>query len=382
MTQQTIGRVRVEKDVVTRIRRSLKGKGNLNVQVDQQVSPDDILGTCTITSGFRVLNLASLLSVKGREVSKYLTRKIGERIYKGELLAAKSGNWLFDGKKIVTAPSDGVLDFLNEESGELKMTFLPKKEELPAGVYGIVEQVDKDKGIVTIRTQVTKIYGVLGSGRFRDGILHILGKRDDLISKSVILPKYNDYILVGGSVFYKDAISECISVGVSGIIAGGINAKDYQGIAGGRIIFPKKLDNDVGVSLVITEGFGSLPIADDIFDILADFEGRFILADGNKSQIFLPSFSSSSLAQVKNTQLPPVGLYLNFNDTNQDQITELKLGSKVRIIGNSYLSEQGKVIAIDESETLLPSGVQTILITVETKRRKIKIPVANCEIIL
>ncbi|MBI4038648.1 hypothetical protein HY384_01680 [Candidatus Daviesbacteria bacterium] len=382
MTQIISARLRVEKDLVTRIRRSLKGKGEIKVQVGQQVSPEEIIGSSIVPSGFRILNLSSLLNVGANRAGKYLIKRLGERIYKGELLAYK-GSWFFGGKKIVIAPTDGVLDFLNEENGELKMTFLPKKVDLPSGVYGIVEDVDVERGVVLIRTQVSKIYGVCGSGRSRDGILHILNKKDDLISKSAILPKYAEHILVGGSIFYKEAISEAISVGVGGIIAGGINAADYRGMVGGRIIFPKIFDNDIGITVVVLEGFGSIPPGDDIFTFFSDYEGKFMIVDGNKAQILLPSFSSSSLTKVKNTELPPIrseGLILDVGPDNQ--ILELKVGLKIRIIGSTYLSEQGTIVAIDDANTLLPSGIKTTLVTIETKRRKLKVPVANCEVIL
>ena len=51
--------VRVEKDVIVRIHRNLRGKGSLNVAKNQQVSPSDILGTAQLSSGFRILGLES-----------------------------------------------------------------------------------------------------------------------------------------------------------------------------------------------------------------------------------------------------------------------------------------------------------------------------------
>lgn len=373
-------RARVEKDVIARISRVLRGKGQLKVSVGQQVSPEEIIGTSQISSGFRTLNLSQLLSVPPPEVEKYLTRKLGQRIYKDELLAYKKGR-LFGKATVVTAPSDGILDFFNNKTGELKMTFLPKKAVYPSGVYGIVEDVDNQRGEVVIRTQVSRIHGLFGSGRTRDGTLHILGKKDDLVSKSAIFPKYDEHILVGGSLFFKDAISNSISCGVNGLITGGINAKDYRGMAGGRLIFPKKLDNDIGISIVVCEGFGSIPLGLDIFEILSQYEGKFVSVDGNKAQILLPSFESSSIKKVKNTILPklPDEVILDVYAVSRD--LDLKVGSKVRIVGNSYLGEQGKLIAIDQSETLLSSGIKTYLATVQTARRKIQVPVANCEII-
>lgn len=373
-------RLRVEKDVVTRVMRVLRGKGDISATSGQQVAPEDILGSATVSAGFRSLSLSSILSVPPQDVEKFLVRKIGQRIYKNELLALKEGSF-FGGKKTVTSPTDGVIDFLNNNTGELKIAFLPRKVDLPAGVYGIIESADSQKGQVVIRTQASRIHGMFGSGRFRDGILHILGKKEDLISKTVIESKFDQYILVGGSMFFKDAISAAISNGINGLITGGINAKDYKGMAGGRLLFPKKLYNDIGVSVVVCEGFGSVPIGEDIFSLLAQYEGKFVFIDGNKALISLPSYSSASLTKVKNTILPEAIGGLEDTD-NTKGVADLSLGLKVRVIGNSYFGEQGKILAIDESLCLLPSGVKDYLATVETARRKIQVPVANLEVML
>lgn len=375
MNRNITYRKRVEKDLVTLITRVLKGKGTFSVKEGQEVSPEEIIGEASISSGFRTVNLAHLLGISPQETEKYLVGKLSSRIFKGELLAFKKGG-LFGGKKIITAPTDGILDFFNKETGEVRITLLPKKSKLPAGVYGVVEKVDKEKGQVTIKTQVSRMHGMFGSGHSRDGILHILSKKDDLITKSEIQTGYDGYILAGGSLFYKETISAAISSGVSGIITGGIEASDYRSMAGGRLIFPKKLDTDMGISVVVCEGFGSIPLGDDIFESLSEYEGKFIFIDGNKGVISLPSFHSSSLAKVKGTKLPAT------ETAETETITaELKIGQKVRIIGNSYPGEQGKLVSIDQAQTLLPSGLRTFLVAVETNRRKLQVPVANLEVI-
>lgn len=382
MKHVSLVRLRVEKDVVTRVKRALRGKGQFRVKAGQEVWPDEIIGSAEVSSGFRTLNLSELLDVSPKDVEKYLKRKIGQRIYRGELLAFRK-EWLFAGKKVITAPTDGVLDFLNIQTGKLRISLFPKKTDLPAGVYGVVEIVDQERGQVIIRTQVSRIHGMFGSGRSRDGSLHILGKKDDLISKANLDASYDGQVLVGGSLVFKDAIPIAISAGTSGIITGGIDAEDYRGMAGGRLVFPRKLDNDIGISIVVCEGFGSVPIGDDIFEILFEYEGKFVFIDGNKALINLPSFSSSSLIKVKNTKLPQMQTdNLTEGSDYTKTVSELEAGMKVRIIGNSYLGEQGRIMAIDNVPTLMPSKIKAYLATVETKRRKIQVPVANLEIIM
>lgn len=373
-------RLRIENDVITRISRNLKGKGQLNVLLGQEVSPPDILGSCQISAGFRTINLATLLSVSPKDVSKYLKRAIGQKIYKDELLAFRQAG-LLHGKKVVTAPTDGIVDFLNSDTGELKMTFLPKKVDLPAAVFGVVEKVDSAHGQVVLRTQVTKVFGVFGTGRGRDGILEVLGSREDLIRQSMISPKYSEHILFGGSLIYKEAITAAISAAISGIITGGINAQDFSGMAGGRIVFPKKLDNDIGISMVICEGFGSIPIGADIYQTLLKYEGKFVLIDGNQARIYLPSFESDSMRRVRSTKLPPISDDTFIKADNEPKVSEIKVGEFVRVVGSSFLGEQGRIIAIDNSKSLLPSGIRTYLLTIETKRRKIQVPFSNVEVL-
>lgn len=373
-------RQRVEKGVITRISKSLKAKGKVYVVKGQEVTPSDILGSCEVSSGFRILNLAKLLKIKPAEVQKYLKRSLGQRIYKGELLAHKSG-WLLSEKKIVISPNDGILDFLNPKTGDLRLTFLPKKIDLPAGVYGVVEKVDEGRGQIIIRTQVGIIYGMFGSGRVRDGTLHIISRRDEVVGKSFISTNLDGQVLVGGGLIYKDAVTAAISAGVSGIITGGINAKDYKSMSGGRLIFPKKLENDIGVSIIVCEGFGSIPIAEDIYKILITHDGKYVSIDGNSGIINLPSFESSSLSRVRGSRLPPLDESLADDKELTSLLVDLKVGFKVRIVGNSYPGEQGKVTALDQTETVLPSGIKTFLATIETRTRKIKVPVANIEVI-
>lgn len=370
-------RIRVEKDAVVRIYRSLKGSGVINVSKNQEVGPIDILGTAQVSPGFRILNLAVMLGVPPADAQKYLKRPLGQRIYKGELLAYKKG-WLFGDKKIVTSPTDGVLDSLNPKSGELKMTFLPKKMDLPAGVYGIVEGIDNEKGLVVIRTRATVIRAIAGSGRTRDGILHIIGRRDELVGKDFISQKNEEEILVGGSLIFKEAITASIAFGVKGIITGGINAKDYKSMAGGRLVFPKKLENDIGISVLVCEGFGSIPIGEDIYEILKAYDGRFVSIDGNGGAIFLPSFESKSINKVRNAILPPIRD--NAASLYQPDL-EIRPNLRVRVVGNYFPGAQGKVLAIDRTETVLASGVKTFMVTIATSTRKIQVPVANIECI-
>ncbi|MDP3973776.1 MAG: hypothetical protein Q8P92_03000 [Candidatus Daviesbacteria bacterium] len=374
-------RLRVEKDVIVRIARSLRGRGNFSVKVGQEVHPDEIIGSSEVSIGFRTMNLAALLSISPQDIKKYLKKTLGQRIYKGELLAFKP-NFLFMDKKYVTAPTDGILDYINEKNGEIRLTLLPRRVNLPAGVYGVVEKIDENNNQAIIRTQVTKIYGIFGTGRVREGFLYKITSRDGILTHTAVSPKFEDNILIGGSLVTKEAVTSSISAGVNGIVVGGISADDYKSMVG-RIIFPKKMENDIGIAVVITEGFGSIPMGEGIFDALSQHEGKFAVVDGNRATISLPSFSSSCMIKIRRTSLaeePISTSYLGVEESEPKGV-ELRIGSGVRVIGSSFTGEMGKVVFIDQNEALMPSGIRAYMVTVETKRRKIQVPSTNLEAI-
>lgn len=378
-------RIRIHPGEVTVITRTISGKSKIHVQVGQEVTPEEIIGEGFVSGGFRVINLASMLGVAPPEVKKYLQRHIGQKIFQGELLAFKPSQ-VFSARKIVISPSDLVLESLDEKNGTLMTSFLPKKNDYPAAVYGIVDGIDPKRGRVFIKTEVTKVFGLVGSGRLREGPLRILGQRGDLLRGFGLNKQFEGDILVTGGLVFKDGISAAISLGVGGIISGGINAKDYEGLSGGHLDPKHKIGTDVGISVVVTEGFGSIPMGDDVFQILKQFENKFVIIDGNRAKLILPSCNESCMIRIRKTAKPATGASAGSYQELVEPLPELRavelvLGQKVRIISEPWMGVQGKIISLDQSPSLLPSGIRTYLITVETRNKKIKVPYTNVEVL-
>ena len=143
----------------------------------------------------------------------------------------------------------------------------------------------------------------MGIGKSRDGILEVVGGKGDIINISKISQANSEHIIAGGSLIYGDALASAISLGVRGIITGGINVKDYKSMTGGVLEVPLKIGRDVGVSVLVTEGFGSIPIGDDMYSVLQEHNGKFAIIDGNRSKLTLPSSDSNSMFRIRATQL-------------------------------------------------------------------------------
>lgn len=365
-------RPRVKQNQVSRIKRRLWGKAQIIVSKGQEIEPQDIIGRSSVSAGFTTINIAKILRVEPQSGEKYLKREIGKIIYKGELLAFKK---TILGQKTIVSPTDAEIDRYDSKSGEVWFKFLPKETSLISGVYGIVDMVDKEEGSVTIKTLASEIYGVVGLGKEREGVLEIISQPSQLVNPQAITQNLRQHILVLGSLVFDENLRQAIDVGVSGIIAGGINGSDFKSIAGS--LNPFLNTEDIGITVLATEGFGSLPIGSDIYEVLKKHNERYMFIDGSKKKVILPEISPDSMMVLRKTALPQT-----LEDTEPEiKMDTIKEGIKVRIIWHPYMGYQGKVLTIDQQPTSLPSGISTYLLTIETANQKIKVPYPNVEIL-
>lgn len=366
-------RCRIRSDSIIFVKRSTRGMGKLSVKKGQEVAPEQILGKFHLKAGFGSVNLAKSLGVSFDDAPQYLQRKKGEKIFKGELLAFKKG--IFK-KKVVTAPTDSIVSDYNFSNGELLLEYLPRDQQLIAGVFGIVDDVNNSAGEVLIKTMVHEVFGIAGSGIDRSGVLFLSNGKENLMNKYQVHSNWKNHIVVAGALVYTEAIQQAIQFGVQGIITGGINARDFTAIAGG--VYSQNLGTDVGTSIVVTEGFGPVPIGDDIYNLLKIYQGKFIFINGNLAKILLPVLNEDSIITLRKTFLPKEKKVSNIP---QLEVDSLKIGDKVRVIWPPYQGVQGKIIGIDKTPTSLPSGISTFMVTLETPRIKIKVSYTNIELI-
>jgi hypothetical protein len=376
---QAYFRPRVIPNVVTLIVREVPGNGPILAKPNQEVTPSDVLGLSITSPGFRVVNLAKELGCSAKDCQKYLQKGIGQAVFRGEVLALKQQ--LLRQTPFIS-PADGIIDSYDPETGNLKLAFLPDRQKITSAVYGVVQSVDTKSRKVYIKTAVTEIMGVLGSGRVREGNILVLGNNSAVTTQSSITPKATDHIIVTGGLIYKEALRQAVAISVKGVITGGIAAADFKGMSGGSLVRKGAFATDVGLSLVVCEGFGVIPMGEDVYKTLVKYNDKFAVVDGSQSRILLPSPDRDSILKVRSIALPPEHQRL-FDPVLMDleAASPLKPGHLLRVVAPPFIGEQGKLLGIDKVVSKLPSGLSSYLLTIETKRRKIKVPINNVEII-
>ena len=177
-------------------------------------------------------------------------------------------------------------------------------------------------------------------------------------------------ILVGGALVTAAALRRAEETGVTGIICGGILDKDLYDYLGYEIGVAITGHEDIPLSLVITEGFGEIPMAQKTFALLSKLEGQQASING----------STQIRAGVLRPEIvvPRQGAEI----TQETAATGLELGSRVRIIRNPWFGKLGQVTGLPVELQKIESEALVRVVQVELEGgRRVTVPRANVEIL-
>ncbi len=345
--------VRVSSDHEYDLIRHFPGKGKAAVKVGDIVSAADIVAHCEVSAGQRLIKIAHALGVRASSVSKYLLRNIGDRIYEGETVARKRGV-LGLGKKEIHSPADGVITNI-DPNGDIIVKFLPISVRVTAGAGGKVKKIEENA--VTIATVATQVSGPVASGKERDGTIKVVAGQNEFLLPQHINADCAGKIVVGGALLERATLEKALTIGVHGIVCGGINHRDFLSLG---------VSSDVGLTVLITEGYGTFPLGQDIYEALKALEGRFAFLSGEEARLLIPELNP----KVEGASASPK---LGWR--------ELKKGDTVRIVHEKKEKLIGKIKELKESETL-QSGLQSEVAIIDLGNSlEISVAAANLQIL-
>lgn len=357
--------------LVTKIR-SLPVKGEILVDKGQKVDFDTIIGRSVLEGAPYIVKVSEMLGVEPEEVSRYMTVKPGSRVKKGDIIARYTA---FFGlmKREVAAPIDGTIENINELTGHVIVRELPKVVEVTAYIRGIVKDVIPGEAAV-IQTPAAYVQGIIGFGGERHGEISLAVSRpDEVLDEKKIDESYAGKIIVGGSFVTYDALVKAQKIGVKGIIVGGANIADIERIIGYKIGVAITGRENMGFTLILTEGFAKLAMSDRVFNILKQNEGREAAING-ATQVRAGVIRPEVIIPLEESYIK--------EEIETKESDKVKIGSIVRVIRYPYFGAIGTVVELPvelhKIETESPVRIVKIRLS---DGRIITVPRANIEII-
>ena len=318
------------------------------------------------------INVANLLGIAPDEVRDYLIKKEGDPVQKDDVIAENKPFIKFL-KTDVRSPVQGTIDTVSTVTGQVLLHEPPRKLELLAYIDGAVADVHPLQG-VTIETACTLVQGIFGVGGETWGELQMgVASPEEALTPDKLRPDMKGNIVVGGSFLDADTLARAREIGVAALVIGGIHDKDLRALLGYDLGVAITGTEKIGITLILTEGFGTIPMAAKTFALLSKHQGQ--------------KASVSGATQIRAGVIRPE-IIIPADGARAEQGSAaaerggIQPGDHVRIIRDPLFGKIGRVSALppDLRQIETESHVRVLEVGFPDQTRAI-IPRANVEII-
>jgi hypothetical protein len=364
--------LRVTERARVRRERRLPLKGEVKVAAGQRVEADTVVARTELPGNIHTVNLASKLSIDPAQCAEALVKPLGSPVTPGETIAkAKSLFGLVTNK--AEAPVNGTIESVSTVTGQLILREPPIPVEVNAYVRGVVAEVLPGEGVV-VESEAAFLQGIFGVGGETFGPIAIAASSPDQpLTEQSFRPEHRGHVVVGGAHVSHAALMRAREVGAAAVVVGGFDDHDLRQLLGKDLGVAITGSEDLGITLILTEGFGHIRMADRTWRLLNAHAGHLASVTGAtqiragvmRPEILIPLEGDSAGAAQGETS------------------TGLEHGSLIRIIRQPHFGRIGNVVELPPELRTLDSEAQVRVLVVEFADDQTRdlIPRANVELI-
>ena len=365
--------LKVTEKTLVRKERRLPLKGDVVVQKGQKVGGETIVARTSLPGNVTTVNVAGLLGVPAEDIKMMMSKKVNDPVKKDEPIAQSKGFFgMF--KSMVKSPIDGTVESASDITGQVILREAPKPVQVAAYIDGTVSDIFPEEGVV-IETEASLIQGIFGVGGETRGIIMPVAKStDDPLTANDINETQKGKIIIGGSIVDEPALVKARTVGAKGVVVGGIEDSTLKKFLGYDIGVAITGHEKCGVSVMVTEGFGKMRMAEHTFKLINSLAGKIASMNG--------------ATQIRAGVIRPE-LIVPYDKKDSSKSTVYKklegglvIGSLVRIIREPNFGMIGKVTSLPVELRNIETESKVRVLEVEIENgKKVFLPRANVEII-
>jgi hypothetical protein len=365
--------LKVTRRIRHRARRILPIAGDVLVKQGDRVAAQDVVAGTFMPGDVLPLNLSNILSLPPGDVPECMLKQEGDQIAVGDPIARTKGIFgMF--KNEYKSKVAGTLESISSTTGQLIVRGDPLPVQVKAFLSGEVVEVIPGQGVV-IEADVTFVQGIFGIGGETFGPIRMAcAKHDEELDTALITPDMQGAVIVGGARMTGAAVREAIKVGAAAVVSGGMDDQDLRDILGYDLGVAITGSENIGVTLIITEGFGEIAMAERTFELLASREGDHAAVNG--------------ATQIRaGVMRPEIVIPLSEKEMQEALEPEhtaglLDVGAAVRIIRDPHFGLIGTVAALPPELRALGSESKARVLDVKFPGGKtVTVPRANVEMI-
>lgn len=356
-----------------RCRRLLPIAGRVFVAVGQRVEAEDVIAETVMPGDVTPVNAAKQLGIPAGELAAALLQPLGSVVTpQAPMARATSLFGLFTTEARV--PVTGTLESVSAVTGMVIVRGEPLRVQVRAYLAGTVVEVIPNEGAV-IEAEAAVIQGIFGVGGEAYGVIHpVCDTSADDLTPQRLTGELRGRIVIGGRRVTREAVSRALALGVSAIVTGGIDDADLREILGYDLGVAVTGMERIGLTIIVTEGFGEIAMARRTFELLRRHVGQRAAVNG-ATQIRAGVMRPEIVIPLTERPLSTDG-----RDVPAEGL--LVPGAPVRIIREPHFGALGAVTELpSEPQTLASeSKARVIVVTLATGGR-VTVPRANVELI-
>ena len=365
--------LRVTEATILRKERRLPLPGHVHVEVGQRVVAHDLVASTELPGNVTTVNVARALNVPPEEIGNHMLKREGDSVEAGELIAEVKAMWgLFHAT--ATAPVSGTIEAMSTVTGQVLVRGEPLPVQVDAYVAGSVVEVMGDDGVV-IETTCAYLQGIIGVGGEVYGPLTVIAQSpEDVLDADAISDACAGKVIVGGSLVTAAALKKAVAVRAQGIVVGGISDQDLDEFLGYPLGVAITGSERKGITLVITEGFGRIRMAERSFSLLRTRQGQETSINGT-TQIRAGVMRPEVIIPYAEGQAPSVAAVAA-------QGGGMQIGSPIRLIRDPYFGQLATVAALpEELRQIETEAMVRVLVAELGDGQKVEVPRANVELV-
>ncbi|GAX59700.1 tRNA-dihydrouridine synthase [Candidatus Scalindua japonica] len=363
MTHAYTPGLRLAEKLQIRKSRNLPLPGDVMVKKGDTVKFDDIVARTNLPGKVHSVNVVNRLAILPNDLRKNMLKKEGDSVTKDEPIA-ETRPFIKMFKSICLSPITGNIESISDITGQILLREPPKPVQISAYIDGTVVETIEKEGVV-IETNATFIQGIFGVGGETTGELQIVvDSPDEIVTPENIKDSHRDKIIAGGSIIYFDAIKKALDTGVKGIVVGGIRDKEINELLGYDLGVAITGSEDINITIIITEGFGQIRMAQKTFEILKHREGSVASING-ATQIRAGVVRPEIIIPYNKEEVS--GTAAESSPSENRESVGISIGNQIRIIRNPNFGMLGKVKE-------LPSELQAIETEAMARVLKVEFP--------
>ena len=360
-----------------RARRVLPIDGEVLVRPGDRVEADTVVAQTFMEGDAFPVKAAAALGAQPKDLPGLMLVAVGDAVRKDQPIARSKG--IFGMMRTEARSSaDGTVEAISDSTGMVLVRGPRRPVEVRAFVAGTVEEVLPREGAV-VGGAVALVQGIFGIGGEAHGPVAVAtASHAEELEERHVTPAMRGAVVVGGARMTASAIARARDVGAAAIVCGGIDDQDLRDVLGHDIGVAVTGSERIGITLIVTEGFGPIAMAERTFRLLASHAGRTASVNGAtqiRAGVMRPEIVIPLDEGAAGGGMPAAS-------AGGATAGVLEVGTPVRVIRDPHFGVLGTVAALPEQPATLGSGSKARVLEVAVEGGgRITVPRANVELI-